>query len=58
MYSSSSPDAIRGQEQIMIKKNGGARRSGGTSGSEINGISARNPRIEEYREAAPVDFGG
>lgn len=58
MYSSSNPDAIRGQEQIMIENYGGARRSGGASGNEINGVSARNSRIEEYREAARVGFGG
>ncbi|WP_143144451.1 hypothetical protein [Luteibacter sp. UNCMF366Tsu5.1] len=57
MYSSSNPDAIRGQEQIMIENYGGARRSGGNSGNEINGISSQNPKGEAYRQAARTEFG-
>lgn len=57
MYSSSNPDAIRGQEQIMIETNGGARRSGGSSGNEINGISPKNPKLQQYIDAARLEFG-
>ena len=40
--SSSNKDAIRGREQRNIKKNGGAKSQGGTSGNKINGVSADN----------------
>jgi RHS repeat-associated protein len=56
MYSSSNPDAIRGQEQIMIENYGGAQRSGGTSGNAINGISPTNPRLNDYIDAARLEF--
>lgn len=40
--SSVSYGAIRGREQALIETNGGARRSGGTSRNEINGIGPAN----------------
>lgn len=55
--SSSNPDAIRGQEQFMIEKHGGAQSSGGTSGNAINGVSKNNPRAEEYEAARVKEFG-
>ncbi|WP_051943202.1 MULTISPECIES: RHS repeat-associated core domain-containing protein [Luteibacter] len=57
MYSSSNPNAIRGQEQIMIDNYGGSQRSGGTSGNAINGISPTNDSIDEYIKAARTEFG-
>ncbi|WP_285404945.1 RHS repeat-associated core domain-containing protein [Luteibacter sp. ME-Dv--P-043b] len=56
MYSSSNPDAIRGQEQIMIENYGGSQRSGGTSGNAINGISSTNSSLNDYIEAARLEF--
>ncbi|GAB1268389.1 hypothetical protein NBRC116493_16420 [Aurantivibrio infirmus] len=50
--SSTNPDAIRGREQRVIESNGGAKRSGGTSGNEINGISEKNAKREQYLKAA------
>ncbi|MBL9099499.1 MAG: hypothetical protein JNL82_01010 [Myxococcales bacterium] len=55
--SSRNPDAIRGREQFLIEKNGGAQKSGGTSGNRINGISPRNPKGASYRAAAKQEFG-
>jgi hypothetical protein len=40
--SSSNTQAIRGREQQMIERHGGAKSQGGTSGNAINGISPRN----------------
>ena len=57
MYSSSDPDAIRGQEQFLIELNGGAKSSGGTSGNTINGVSPRNPKRMQYEEARLKEFG-
>lgn len=57
MYSSANRDAIRGQEQIMIENYGGARRAGGSSGNEINGISPRNSKLQQYIDAAQYEFG-
>ncbi|MGG4154295.1 hypothetical protein [Peribacillus muralis] len=37
--SSKNKDAIRGREQLLIEKYGGAQSKGGTSGNKINGIS-------------------
>ena len=54
---SSNPDAIRGREQQMIGKNGGAKSQGGTSGNTINGVSPTNPKIDQYLEEATKQFG-
>ena len=54
---SSNPDAIRGREQQMIEKNGGAKSQGGTSGNTINGVSPTNPKIDQYLEEATKQFG-
>ena len=53
----SDPASIRGREQAIIEKNGGAQKSGGTSGNKINGISPRNRKGETYRAAAKKEFG-
>jgi hypothetical protein len=55
--SSRNPDAIRGREQFLIEKHGGAQKSGGTSGNRINGISPRNVKGASYRAAAKQEFG-
>ncbi|UPG95258.1 RHS repeat-associated core domain-containing protein [Luteibacter aegosomatissinici] len=57
-YTSTNSDAIRGQEQILIESNGGARRGGGSSGNEINGVSPQNNKIQVYINAARSEFGG
>lgn len=54
---SSNPDAIRGREQQMIEKNGGAKSQGGTSGNTINGVSPTNPQRDQYLEEAKKQFG-
>lgn len=56
-YSSVNENAIRGQEQLNIVINGGARSQGGTSGNAINGISARNRDADTYLDAARQEFG-
>jgi hypothetical protein len=56
--SSSNPQAIRGREQQMIEKNGGAQSSGGASGNKINGISPKNPNGVTCKAAANKEFGG
>ncbi len=55
--SSTNPDAIRGQEQFGIDKNGGAKINGGTSGNRINGISRNNPKRQQYENARRKEFG-
>jgi hypothetical protein len=55
--SSSNPNAIRGREQQLIKKHGGAKSEGGTSGNAINGVSPRNRQANTYRQAAEKEFG-
>ena len=55
--SSSSYEAIRGREQMLIEYHGGAQSMGGTSGNPINGISPSNPRKETYMDAARGEFG-
>jgi len=55
--SSSNLNAIRGREQQLINKYGGAQSQGGTSGNRINGISAKNPNIQIYIYAAEKEFG-
>ncbi|MBJ6362784.1 hypothetical protein ACFOQM_16195, partial [Paenibacillus sp. GCM10012307] len=54
---SSNKNAIRGREQQMIEKNGGARSQGGTSGNSINGISKNNNNRKIYINAANKEFG-
>ena len=54
--SSSNKNAIRGQEQILINNNGGAKSFGGSSGNRINGIAPNNPKIDEYINAAKKEF--
>jgi len=54
--SSTNKDAIRGREQYLIYKNGGAKSQGGTSGNAINGVSESNKNREKYLNAAKV-FG-
>ena len=56
--SSPNRDAIRGREQQLIDRHGGAQSMGGTSGNPINGVSPRNPNRDRYREAAEREFGG
>ncbi len=55
--SSSNPQAIRGREQQMIEKNGGAQSQSGTSGNKINGISPSNPQRPTCVQAANGEFG-
>ena len=54
--SSANKDAIRGREQLLIDKNGGAKSKGGRSGNAINGISDKNPNKSKYIEAAKKEF--
>ena len=56
--SSTNAQAIRGREQQMIERNGGAQSQGGTSGNRINGISDRNQNGPACRRAANREFGG
>ena len=46
--SSPNKSAIRGREQQLIDKNGGAKSQGGTSGNAINGIGDKNPKKGHY----------
>jgi RHS repeat-associated protein len=55
--SSSKPDAIRGREQQLIKKNGGSKSTGGTSGNGINGVAPTNKKAKRYDDAANREFG-
>jgi RHS repeat-associated protein len=55
--SSSNKDAIRGREQQLIDKNGGAKSKGGTSGNAINGVAPSNKNAQKYKEAAKSQFG-
>jgi hypothetical protein len=54
---STDKKAIRRREQQLIDAHGGARRSGGTSGNEINGISERNKKKTSYIKRAIKVFG-
>ena len=54
--SSSNPDAIRGREQQLIDRYGGAKSTGGTSGNTINGIGSNNPRYQQYMDACNKEF--
>lgn len=54
--------AIRGREQQLIDKNGGAQSDTvnghkGTSGNAIRGVSKFNPKGPVYHEAANKEFG-
>lgn len=40
----------------MIVQNGGAKSQGGTSGNAINGISDKNPKKDQYMDAAKKEF--
>jgi RHS repeat-associated protein len=55
--SSSNAQAVRGREQQMIERNGGAQSQGGTSGNKINGISDKNPSGPACKAAASKEFG-
>ncbi len=55
--STSNPDAARGREQDMIDRHGGPQSQGGTSGNKINGVSPKNKKREQYRDAARKEFG-
>jgi hypothetical protein len=55
--SSTSAAAIRGREQQMIERNGGAQSQRGTSGNRINGISERNSNGPACRAAATAEVG-
>ncbi|MCX2684299.1 hypothetical protein OO306_01880 [Pseudomonas sp. DCB_AW] len=55
--SSTDAQAIRGREQMMIERYGGAKSTGGTSGNAINGISERNPNRENYLQKAREAWG-
>lgn len=55
--SSSNKDAIRGREQELIEKHGGAQSQGGISGNSINGISENNKKRQKYLDAADKEFG-
>lgn len=48
---STNSDAIRGQEQYLIDKNGGAKSQGGTSGNKINGVNYKNSKSERYEDS-------
>lgn len=53
---SENKDAIRGREQQLIEANGGAKSQRGNSGNAINGISDKNPKKEDYIDAANKEF--
>lgn len=55
---SESYEAIRGREQMLIDYNGGSKSEGGSSGNEINSISRRNKKRNQYLDAAIKLFGG
>jgi hypothetical protein len=55
--SSKNKDAIRGREQKLIKKNGGAKSEGGSSGNSINGVGPKNPNAKKYDAASKKEFG-
>jgi hypothetical protein len=49
--------AIRGQEELLIEKNGGPQQYGGTSGNRYSGIGMGNTRRLFYLTAARDEFG-
>ncbi|KEZ48577.1 hypothetical protein AZ46_0216830 [Metabacillus indicus LMG 22858] len=54
--SSKNKNAIRGREQLLIEKNGGAKSKKGKSGNKINGISDNNKKRKTYIKAARKEF--
>ncbi len=50
-------NAIRGREQQNIKKHGGAKSEGGTSGNAINSVGPKNKNARKYEKAAKKGFG-
>lgn len=54
---SQNSDAIRGREQQLIDKSGGAQSKGGTSGNKIPGVSDKNPKKDQYTQACNKEFG-
>lgn len=55
--SSKSSDAIRGREDQLVERYGGAKSSGGTSSNQNRPISPRNPKRDQYLNAARRRFG-
>lgn len=55
--SSDNYDAIRGREQNLIDKHGGAKKKGGKSGNEISGIADKNKKRSLYLEESKKEFG-
>ncbi|MBL0048943.1 MAG: hypothetical protein IPP32_12700 [Bacteroidetes bacterium] len=55
--SSSNSDAIRGREQNLIDKNGGAKKQRGTSGNTNRGVAEKNKNAQKYDNAAKKEFG-
>ncbi len=54
--SSTNKSSIRGREQLLIEKHGGAKSKEGSSGNTIQGISDKNPRRSKYLNAAKKEF--
>ena len=54
---SSDYNAIRGREQLLFEKYGGAKSTGGTSGNAINGIGKNTKKKSIYNNAAIDEFG-
>ncbi len=54
---SPNANAIRGREQQLINRNGGAQSQGGASGNKINSVSPSNPQRETYQKACTKEFG-
>ncbi|RMZ60048.1 hypothetical protein D1632_10680 [Chryseobacterium nematophagum] len=55
--SSTNKAAIRGREQNMINRNGGAKSTGGKSGNSINRVSQKNSKLQHYINEAKKIFG-
>ncbi len=54
---STNPAAIRGREQQLIDRFGGAQSQSGTSANKINGISPANPNRQNYLDQTLKEFG-
>ncbi len=54
---STKPEAIRGREQFLIDKSGGAQSKGGGSSNKINSISDKNLKKPIYESARIKEFG-
>ena len=52
-----NPEPIRGREQVLVDRHGGAQSQGGSSGNKINGISDKNQKKDVYQKAAEKEFG-